>query len=239
MTWFVFEYRVPQLLHNRKPKLYIKRWVVDFLLTQKFYWGSTDLQRVLKWSSSPLTAAAIITLQRYKARMHIIYVTSSTCRFFSAAIDQLHLTIEIIIGASKPYPLFLPLFLLWLSSVVCYHPTPGENLFFAAGHLSPSSIRSILCSPISPQICTQPRCMSRVLSCSSALRSAFRQSGEWHATGRHSAELLRAVDDDFGFWILDFSRFWRRWRRWLFGPHKMSTYEALCPMGVCLKIADF
>lgn len=66
---------------------------------------------------------------------------SSTCRFFSAAIDQLHLVIEVIIGSSTPYPLFSPWFLLWLSSDVCYHHSNSrrEICFFAAGHLSPSA----------------------------------------------------------------------------------------------------
>ncbi len=84
---------VPQLLHNRKPKLLcIKRWVFDFLWTQILHWrflGVPTLGLFTVWidviiqfpdSSSYNTTHA--TLQ------------SSTCRFFSAAIDYISRRIQ-------------------------------------------------------------------------------------------------------------------------------------------------
>jgi len=238
MTWFVFEYTLVYLSCSiaesrnciSSAELLISFWRKYFIEDFSVFLHSDNLQRVLMWSS-PLTAAAIILrMQRYKARMQYAMLQSSTCRFFSAAIDQLHLTIEIIIGPSTPYPLFLPWFLLWLSSVVCYHqattPLQARNLIFYAGHLA-LSIGSILCSPIiSPQIRSQPRCITPVLSCSSALRLPFGRVAYY--TVRHGAELLRGISL---FWILDFGA----GRRWLFGQHKMSTYETLCPRWVCVK----
>ncbi len=124
---------------------------------------------------------------------------SSTCRFFSAAIDQLHLTIKIIIGPSTPYPLFLLWFLLWLSSVVCYHPTPGEKFdFLCCGHLA-LSIGSILCSPIAPQIRSQPRCITPVLSCSSALRLPFGRVACYSSAWCRATSWYQFILD-FGFW---------------------------------------
>ena len=64
-------------------------------------------------------------------------------------------------------------------ALLCAPPhSRREICFFAAGQSL--SIRSILCSPISPQISSRPAAslyIACVLSCSSVLHSAFRQSG--------------------------------------------------------------
>ncbi len=127
---------------------------------------------------------------------------SSTCRFFSAAIDQLHLTIEIIIGPSTPYPLFLLWFLLSLSSVVCYHPTPGEKFDFFMLRSSRSLHRlHSLQSNFSAD--SQPA--SLYYSCSLLFFRApfaFRQSGMCYSSAWCRATLWYQFILDFGFWIL-------------------------------------
>ena len=81
---------VPQLLHNRKPELLcIKRWVVDFLWTQILHWeflGVPTLGLFTAWID------VIIQIQfPDSSSYNTTHATlqSSTCRFFSAAIDYI------------------------------------------------------------------------------------------------------------------------------------------------------
>ena len=171
-----------------------------------------------------------IRMQRWRSTQHAM-LQSSTCRFFSAAIDQLHLTIEIIIGPSTPYPILVMVpvvVVLW-----CVLPPlqlQARNLFFCCW--SSLSIGSILCNPISPQIRSQPHYITRVLSCPSALRSAFRQSGMLQFDMVQSYCFVLSMMY-FGFW--------RRWRRWLWylDPKKCPTMRLYAQDGCVLKNSWF
>ncbi len=132
---------------------------------------------------------------------------------------ELHLTIEIIIGPSTPYQLFLPWFLLWVSSLCCvHHPTPGDKLFVFCCWLLVAgqslSIRSILCSPISQQIPSRPAAslyIARVLSCASVLRSAFRHSDMLQFDMVQKQSCVVPAVKEVVIWI-----------------HNISIYETLC-----------
>jgi len=88
---------VPQLLHNRKPKLLCtKHWVevIDFLWTQIFHWGFLGVPTL-----ELFTAWIDVIIQFPDSTDSSSYTThatlqSNTCRFFSAAIDYISRRIQ-------------------------------------------------------------------------------------------------------------------------------------------------
>ena len=140
------------------------------------------------------------------------FICSPTCHAISSSVLQLHLIIQITLVPSAPHLPFLLWLLLCLLLCLCYHTPTSEcrNLFFCCRSIS-LHIHSILCSrPFPPQVPSHAVSLyiACAPSCSSSLRSAFRQSGMlWCSCAVSVYCVLRCGGEGW----------------WLFGTHKIST----------------